>query len=357
MLSKFTRHIATFLAASIGVLGVVGVLYAWGLAPFEPPARMTEDAYVRGQVTFLAPQVAGNVANVAVQDYQRVKTGDLLIRLDDSIFAQKLAQAEAQQDSAQAALANARQDRNSAEAGVESADAGLESVQAALKVAKSDLDRASELRDRGVITESNAQNQRLVYDQAHAAVRQARAEAKMARQTLAAVATERQSRAAAVEEARAAVNLARINLDHTRITAPVDGTLGEVSARVGQYVTPGARLTTLVSDRIWIVANFKETQLAGMHLGQEVRFTVDALGDSPLLGHIAGFSPATGSEFSVLGSANATGNFIKISQRLPVRISIDPDQPLVGRLAPGMSVVARVQTGAAPQIARHAPAE
>ncbi|WP_299655574.1 HlyD family secretion protein [uncultured Jannaschia sp.] len=344
MLSKFTRHIATILAAAVGILGTVGVLYAWGLPPFEPTGQTTEDAYVRGKVTFLAPQVAGEVEEIAVNDFDEVGAGELLIRLDDSTYAQQLAQAEAQLDSARADLASAKQERLSAKANVESAEAGVESVQAALDLAQADLDRATELGGRGIITERDAQNQQLAFDQAQAALRQAKAQAETARQDVESVAVERQSRAAAVEEAKAVVKLARINLEHTRILAPVDGKLGEVSARVGQYVTPGSRLASLVPERKWIVANFKETQLAGMKVGEAVSFTVDALGGARLTGHIDNFSPATSSEFSVLGSSNATGNFIKIAQRLPVRIAIDPDQLLAERLVPGMSVVAQVET-------------
>lgn len=343
MFSKFTRHVATLLAAAIGILGTVGVLYAWGLPPFQPTAQITEDAYVRGKVTFLAPQVAGEVAEVVVGDFDRVDKGDLLIRLDDSTYNQQLAQANAHLEAARAQLASARQKRLSAAADVESADAGVESAQAALKVARAELDRATELRSSGAITERDIQNRQLQFDQAQATLRQARAQAETARQSVDSVAAERQSRVAEVAEAQAAVNLARINLDHTRITAPAGGKLGEISARAGQYVTPGTRLAALVPDRKWIIANFKETQIAGMYVGQPVSVEVDALGGAQMSGHVEGFSPATGSEFSVLGSSNATGNFIKIAQRLPVRIAIDPDQKLADRLVPGMSVVARVK--------------
>ena len=142
MFSKFTRHVATLLAAAIGILGTVGVLYAWGLPPFQPTAQITEDAYVRGKVTFLAPQVAGEVAEVVVGDFDRVDKGDLLIRLDDSTYNQQLAQANAHLESARAQLASARQKRLSAAADVESADAGVESAQAALK----ELQQAVETR-------------------------------------------------------------------------------------------------------------------------------------------------------------------------------------------------------------------
>lgn len=344
MLSKFTRHVATFLAVVVGISGVLGVLYAWGLPPFQSGAAITEDAYVRGKVTMLAPQVAGEVAEVAVGDFDMVEKGDLLIKLDDSTYAQQLAQASARLTSARAELDSIKQQRLSAQSDVDSAEAGVESAKAALKVAHAELDRADELSGRGIVTERDAQSRQLAFDQARATVRQSQAQAEAARQSVQSVTVNRQSRAAKVEEARAAVHLAEINLEHTRIVAPVDGKLGEVSARVGQYVTPGTRVVSLVPERVWIVANFKETQVAGMEVGEAVTFTVDALGGARLRGHIDDFSPATGSEFSVLGSTNATGNFIKIAQRLPVRIHIDPDQLLADRLVPGMSVVARVAT-------------
>ena len=341
MLSQFTRHVATLLAILIGVAGVTGVLYAWRLPPFSERVHLTEDAFVQGQVTFLSPQVAGRVAEVLVQDYQEVGIGDVLVRIDARSYEQKLAQATAQLKTARAALDNALQERLAAEAGVASTEAGITSMKASLDVARDNLDRARELSKRGVITEREAQQDALVYTQAAAALDRARAEAEAARQDLASVASRRLSLAAAVEQMEAGVNLARLDLENTAIAAPVAGTLGEVSARVGQYVTPGTRVASLVPETIWIVANFKETQIAGLHIGQKVTFTVDALGDAVLKGTIERFSPATGSEFSVLGSANATGNFIKIAQRLPVRISIDEDQPEAARLAPGMSVVVR----------------
>jgi multidrug resistance efflux pump len=345
MISRFSRHLATILACTIGVLGVLGVLYAWRLPPFETTIRTTEDAYVRGQVTFIAPQLAGVVAEVAVQDYQRVKAGDLLVRIDEDSYREKVAQAQAALDAAEASLANSDQDRKSAEASVKAAEAGVVSAKASLKLANANLDRSNALKKRGVLSNQNADETQLSYEQAQAAVQQAAANAETARQSLASVITGRTSLEANVRQAEATVKLAQISLDYTRIVAPVDGRLGEVSAHVGQYVTAGTKLTSLVPDTIWIVANFKETQLAGMNIGQKVTFTVDALGKAELTGKIASFSPATGSEFSVLGSSNATGNFIKISQRLPVRINIDTDQALAARLVPGMSVVASVDTG------------
>jgi multidrug resistance efflux pump len=150
--------------------------------------------------------------------------------------------------------------------------------------------------------------------------------------------------AAAVEVARAAVHLAEIDLENTRIRAPRDGHVGEIGVKLGQYVTPGTQLLALVPDQVWVVANFKEAQTARMKPGQPATLRVDALDDSELKGRVERLAPATGSEFSVIRADNATGNFTKIPQRLPVRIAVDASQPLAERLRPGMSVLVSVDT-------------
>lgn len=346
MLSRITRFIATLFAAALGVVGVFAVLYAWHLPPFTSAVKVTEDAYVRGRVTMVSPQVAGQIGAVLVSDFQKVALGDPLVKIDDPIYRQKLAQAQANLAEQEAALAGVKQDRLVAEAQIRSADAKVQSAKAQLDVSQANLDRTHQLKSRGIVTTREAQEAQLARDQAQAALDQANAEAETARQKLAALATTRQSLTAAVENAKATVQLAQIDLDNTLITAPMEGRLGEVSARVGQYVTQGTRLVPLVAPDVWVVANFKETELADMAVGQPVTLTVDALGDASLSGRIEQFSPATGSEFSLLPANNATGNFIKIAQRLPVRILLDADQSLSERLSPGMSVVARVDTAA-----------
>ncbi|MCY1446523.1 Multidrug export protein EmrA [compost metagenome] len=149
---------------------------------------------------------------------------------------------------------------------------------------------------------------------------------------------------ASVENAKAAVELARIDLDNTRVTAPRDGHLGQIGTRLGAYVNSGAQLMALVPDTLWVIANMKETQMANVRIGQPVSFTVDALNHLKLHGHVQQISPATGSEFALLQADNATGNFVKIAQRIPVRITVDADQPEARRLRPGMSVVVSIDT-------------
>ncbi len=343
---KLLRSTATLLAVVLGAGGVLLVLYTWRLPPFTSTVEVTDNAYVRGQITLVSPQLAGYVAEVAVQDFQEVKAGQILVKLDDRIYEQKLQQAKATLAGQQAALANSKQKRRSDEARIASSQAQVDSAKAALTAAEANWNRIEPLLERGITTQKEADQSRASLDQARAALNQAQAALEVSRQELASTLVTRQSLEAAVLGAEAAVHLAEIDLQNTRIMAPRDGQLGEVGARVGQYVSIGTQLMALVPDRVWVVANFKETQLAGMKAGQAVTFTVDALQHASLAGHIERFAPAAGSEFSVLKADNATGNFTKVAQRVPVRISVDPDQALTDRLAPGMSVVVTVDTSA-----------
>jgi multidrug resistance efflux pump len=341
---KFLRSTASIAAIVIGIAGVTLVLYAWRLPPFTSSVETTENAYVRGQVTILSPQLSGYIAEVAVQDYQKVKAGQLLVKIDDRIYEQKLEQAKASFASQKAALANSEQTRRSNEARIKSSEAQVDSAKAGLIAAQANWERIEPLLSRGVTTQKEADQARASLDQAKAALSQAQAALEVSRQDLAATVVNRQSLEAAVQGAEAAVHLAEIDLQNTRIVAPQDGRLGEVGARIGQYVSAGTQLLAVVPEKIWVVANFKETQLAGMKAGQAVTFTVDALQHAELTGHIERFSPAAGSEFSVLKADNATGNFTKVAQRVPVRIAIDQGQDLAERLAPGMSVVVSIDT-------------
>jgi multidrug resistance efflux pump len=347
-MSKFFRSATTLVAAILGIAGVVLVLYAWRLPPFASSVQTTDNAYVRGQLTIIAPQLAGYLVEVAVQDFQHVKAGQLLVKIDDRIYEQRLQQAKATLASQQAALANSEQKERSDRARIESSEAQVDSARAVRTAAEANWNRIAPLLERGVATQSQADQARASLDQATAALHQAEAALTVSRQDLAATLVSRQSLQAAVQGAEAAVRLAEIDLQNTRITAPEDGQLGEVGARLGQYVAAGTQLLTVVPERIWIIANFKETQLPGMKIGQPVTFTVDALNHAELTGRIERFSPAAGSEFSVIRTDNATGNFTKVAQRVPVRITIDPGQALAERLAPGMSVVVSVDTNAQP---------
>ncbi len=342
------QYIRGGLALIIGLAGVLMVLWAWQLPPFKHSVETTDNAYVRGQVTVISPQVAGYVTKVNVNDYQTVKQGDLLFEIDDRSYQQKLDQALATLNSKKAALANSEQSQRSAEATIQSRQAQISGAKAALEVAEANAKRVEALLPRGVTTQSSADTAHGSLLQAQAAVEEAQAALAVAQQDLQSIIVNRDSLNADIANAEATVELARIDLQNTRIIAPRDGTLGEVGVRLGQYVTAGTQLVSIVPKTKWVMANFKETQLYGMKVGQPVTFTVDALRHAELTGRIEAFAPAAGSEFSVIKSDNATGNFTKITQRLSVRIAIDEDQPDAARLAPGMSVVVRVDTNAKP---------
>lgn len=345
-MGTFFRSATNIIVILAGLAGILSILYAWRLPPFTSSIERTDNAYIKGFVTVLAPQVNGNVAQVTVKDYQKVKAGQLLVRIDGRIFRQKLDQATAALNSRKAALANSHQQEESAQARIRSAEAQIISTKAARQKAALTWERISPLTEKGVTSQSNADTARALLDQAQAAVEQASAALDVARQDLQTILVAREGLIADVAGAEAAVQLARIDLDHTGIYSPRDGRVGEVGAKLGQYVSVGTQLMAVIPDDIWIIANYKETQLDHMKTGQPVRFTVDALNGQPMTGRVARLSPAAGSEFSVLKPDNATGNFTKVSQRIPVRIEINPGQKDMDRLVPGMSVVTYVDTGA-----------
>ena len=338
------RVISSLIFGGIALAGVLIVLYAWQLPPFGSPIQSTENAQVHGQTTIIGPQLSGYVHEVPVQDFQFVKTGDLLVRLDDRIYRQRLDQAMAQLAVQKASLANNLQQRRSAQATIAQREAELENSIAQSRKAAADLRRSLALVTDGSVSKSELDVARAADAQATAAVAEAKAAVMIAKEDLQSVIVNRGSLEASVANAEAAIELARIDLHNTRIVAPRDGQLGQIGVRLGAYVNSGAQLMALVPNRLWIVANMKETQMADVRLGQPVTFTVDALNHHEMRGRVQRISPATGSEFSVMPADNATGNFVKISQRIPVRIVVDADQPQMERLRPGMSVVVSIDT-------------
>lgn len=320
------------------------VLYAWNLPPFATAMERTDNAYVRGQVTVISPQVNGYVSEVLVRDFETVEVRQPLFRIDDRIYHQQLEQAQATLAAREADLSNAAQSIASRQATLAAREAEIGSAQAQLKLAQAEVERARTLAGTGSVSRSRLDQSEATFLSAEATLRQAEATREVARQDLQSVIVSRDGLQAAVEGARAAVRLAEINLAYTVIVAPEAGQLGQVSARRGQYVTAGTQLVSLVPPTLWIIANFKERQSGGMAPGQAATVTVDALGDQRFTGHVQRISPATGSEFSILPAQNATGNFTKVAQRLPVEIVLDPGQAGLERLRPGMSVVAHVDT-------------
>lgn len=332
-------------ATVVGALGAVGaVLAAWDLPPFQSATQSTNNAYVRGRTAVIAPQVSGYVTAVSVKDYQQVRAGQVLALVDDRTYRARVDQARSNLAAAEAALANNQQAHASREASLLSQTAGIASADAQLARAKADMDRVDDLVRDGSVSVREQDQTRAALRQAEAQARQARAGSEIARQDIRTVDVGRGGLEASVEAARAALRLAEVDLEHTVIHAPEEGQVGEVGVRLGQYVTSGTQLMSLIPGDRWVIANFKEAQTAKMAPGQPATFAVDALGGAKLRGHVERLSPGAGSEFAVLKPDNATGNFIKVPQRIGVRISVDPGQPLAARLRPGMSVETHVET-------------
>ncbi len=338
------RILFVVVLGAIALVGVLLVLYAWKLPPFTGDIQRTDNAFVRGQVTVISPQVSGYVTSVEVQDYQTVQQGQLLVTVDDRIYRQQLEQATANLHAAEAALSNAPNTQASAQGTVAQRNAAIASAQASLVQAQANATRARTLFAGGWVAQAQIDTTQASLRAAQAAVAEARAATSVAQTGVSSAVVSKASLQAAVEAARAQVGLAQINLDNTRILAPASGRLGEVAVRVGQSVVAGTQLTSLVPNLIWVNANMKETQLRNIRVGQPVELSVDSLGGQKLKGRVERISPATGSEFSIIRPDNATGNYTKVAQRVPVRISIDPNQELAARLSPGMSVVARIDT-------------
>ena len=328
----------------IALAAILAILYAWGLPPFAGFSEKTDNAYVRGRVTSISPQVSGYVTSVVVQDFADVKAGQMLATIDDRIYRAKVAQARANLAAQEAALANSTQAQRSREVATQSQDATIANARAQLARAQADMRRADALIADGSISARERDQTRAALLAAEAGVSQAEAGRAIGTQDVRTVIVGRGGLDAGVEGAKAQLRLAQIDLDNTVIRAPVDGQLSEVGVRNGAYVTAGTQLMFLVPHDVWVVANFKEAQTRDMRVGQPATFKVDALGGVKLTGHVENLSPAAGSEFAVLKSDNATGNFVKVAQRIAVRIRIDPGQDLVRRLRPGMSVEVKIHT-------------
>lgn len=343
----------TLLAIGFIVAGILLVLYTWGLPPFASAVQTTDNAYVRGQTTVIAPQVNGYVVAVAVQDYEQVRRGQILARIDDRIYRQRVDQAQAQLATQSANLDNSSQSQRSSEAQLAGQAASVANARAQLARAQADMLRVNELVGEGSVSLRERDQTLAALRAAEAAVLQAQAQRQVAGEQVRTVTVGRGGLRANVAAAQASLRLAQIDLANTVIRAPQDGRLGEVGVRLGQYVTAGTQLTFLVPPNVWVAANYKEAQTARMAPGQPVRMAVDALDGATIRGRVERLAPAAGNEFQVIKSDNATGNFVKVPQRITVRIALDRKDPLYARLRPGMSVEAKVDTSGGPAPGAH----
>lgn len=323
---------------------ILAILSFWRLPPFDRGEVETDNAYIHGSTTSLAAQASGNVTEVRVTDYARVKAGDVLFQIDDRIYRARVEQARANLEAQEAQLANQVQARASRAAQVRAQQAALASTIAQRSRAQADMQRAARLVGDGSISIRERDQTHAGELQADASVRQAEAAVSVAHEDLRSVDVGRAALVAQVDAARAALHAAEVDLQYTVVTAPRDGQLGQVGVHVGQFVNVGSALATLVPQERWVIADFKETQTARIRAGQVATFSVDALAGEVFHGRVGTRAPATGSEFAVLKPDNATGNFVKVPQRIGILIEPDPNQRDIDRLAPGMSVVARIST-------------
>jgi membrane fusion protein, multidrug efflux system len=315
--------------------------YWWTTGRF---IESTDDAYVGGNVTPISPHIAGFVAEILVTDNQRVDAGQVLVRLDDRDVRAAAEHAEAVLNQRTAMLASLRARYALQQSAIEQAAADLEAKTAQASFAEVEAERYRTL----VLSESgsrqNAQRTRAQDQAARAAVASAQAALAAANQQLSVLRANIDEASAAVAQAQADLQTARLNLSYTEIRSPIDGYVGNRAARVGAYVSQGKYLLTIVpAHGLWVDANFKEDQLARMQPGQPATVIADTLPGHVFHGHVLSLAPATGAVFSVIPAENATGNFTKIVQRVPVRIALDEDAPL-GWIRPGLSTFATVDT-------------
>jgi membrane fusion protein (multidrug efflux system) len=303
----------------------------------------TDDAYVGGDVTVIAPKVAGFIAEVAVTDNQAVRAGDLLVKLDDRDYRAALARANAAVAAQEATLANLDATRHLQESMIAQAEAEVTAADAEVARSRFDVVRYSRLASDQYASLQRFQQADADNKKAIAAVEKARAALAAARRRIDVIDTQKQQAQAALDQAIAERDLARLNFGYTELRAPIDGVVGNRSARNGAYAMVGAQLISLVpAHGLWVDANFKESQLAHIRAGLPALVEADVLPGQVFRGHVASLAPATGAQFSVLPPENATGNFTKIVQRVPVRIQLDDGASTLGDLRPGLSVTAAV---------------
>jgi len=297
----------------------------------------TDNAYVRGDVTSLAPKVLGYVTAAEVRDNQPVRAGDVLFRIDDRDYRARLAQAVANVEAAQARLTNVDAEVQLQHALIRQAEAQRLASVAEMDLARKASDRRRELIRTSAVSQAQVDESDAALSKAEAAVAAAAATIEAQKQRIAVFASQREAAVAAVAQAEAARDLAQIDVDNTVVRAPVDGVIGNRQVRIGRLVAPGTALLDIVPVRdVWVVANFKETQVEHIRPGQHVRIIVDGYRHTTLDGVVDSFAPGSGSAFSMLPTDNATGNFVRVVQRVPVKIRFT-NNPLPGRLVPGLS--------------------
>ncbi|HEX4179150.1 MAG TPA: HlyD family secretion protein [Caulobacteraceae bacterium] len=309
--------------------------------------QQTDDAFLQADLTPIAAKVPGYVTNIPVQDFQRVKAGQLIAQIYDTDYKATVAQAQAQAASATAQAEALKAQIVLQGANVEAAKAVVSSTSAALAQNSRDLARQRKLLETGSSSTEATEKLQTGRLQLSAQLAQNKAQADASARQLGVLAAQVRQAQAAIAAAHAALDLAQINLGYTRVVAPQDGVLAQRQIKPGQYVGVGTQVTSLTPlPNVWVIANYKETQLTHMAVGEKAEVRVDAYPDHVMKGHVIAFAPGSGAQFALLPPDNATGNFTKVVQRVAVKILIDDPAGLADRLRPGLSVIARVDARA-----------
>jgi membrane fusion protein (multidrug efflux system) len=333
------KRLPKIILAIFLVLAVLGLIYYFLVYRFY---ESTDNAYLKADVTWVSPRVSGEIIQLNVKSNQEVKAGQVLMKLDDRDTQARYEQANAITALKAAALDVQRQNIAGQQAMIAEAQAGLEAANAEMNRLKKDYDRYQQLLREGVTTRQRMETVQSQYLSALAQVKRAQAGVAAAQAQLGGVQASREQLLADVNSAKANVNLIGVDASSAQVVAPVSGTIGDLAVRLGSRVNPQTRLLAIVPlDKTFVEANFKETQITDMHVGQKVTVKLDAYPDYEFSGHIDSFSPASGAEFSLMPPENATGNFNKVVQRVPVKILLDrkAGDPV---LRPGLSAEVKV---------------
>lgn len=331
------RHPWWFVLGGLAVLALgVATFFYWQI--YLHPYETTDDAFVDARSFTVAPKVGGYVVAVAVTDNQHVRPGDTLFQIDPRDYRVALEQAEAQVQAAQAAIQNIDAQIEAQRAQIDVAKAQVETAQAALKFAEEDAARYKALAERGAGTIQQSQSSTSTLQQRQAALASANANVVAAQKQIGSLQAQRASAEAQLAQAKAQRDQARLNLGYTTVTAAQAGRVVRLTGGVGEYAQAGQSLAMFVPDAIWVTANYKETQVTDMRPGQPVAITIDAYPERRITGRIASVQPGSGTAFSLLPAQNATGNYVKVTQRIPVKIVVD-NWPTDVSIGPGMSVV------------------
>ena len=332
------------LSAGLSSLLVAGTVFAAASTSMAPGrwittlhSTSTDNAYVRGDVTPISPKVSGYITEVAIRDNQAVKAGDVLFRIEDSDYRARFDQAAAGVATRRALLANLTSRIDLQRAVIEQAVAALQGAGADAKRAARDYARTRELSGHGWASQARSDQTEADHYRARAKIAEAEANLAAARRQMEVLETQRPQLEADITAAAAALRLAEIELENTVVRSPANGWVGERQARVGQYVRTGTLLVAVVSQDFWVIANFKETQIPALQIGDGIAISIDGVPGIAFTGRVESLSPASGAQFALLPPDNATGNFTRIVQRIPVKITFDPGQPGLDRLRPGMS--------------------